>query len=441
MPNPKNPVSFADVAHGIISFDPADEAARLILELIDTAWVQRLRRIRQTGNTLLVYMFAEHSRFGHSVGVAYLANRLMKHLALSEPKQVQEWELAVSAAAILHDIGHVAPGSHLAERVWDKAAKGHGNGKAAHELLSIRVVLEDPEISSILRKYDRSLPEKVARILSSDESLPRWAVQIISGGGWNADRGNWTIVDSAMCAVSYGRYNVFALLDAFRIAGAGELVLQESRLDALTHFFVARDSMYRQVYQHRVLQAVDLLAENIVRRLNDLFKASGNDPVALRKSGVFADDVIVGAMQSADYISALPLPSLFRMTEPWWSYHIERWCECADPVLSDLSRRMRDRKLFKTIRVNESDTPLHDDALKAAEALGLDPRYYVMKMTSADMHREKQEELPRVQLDSGELARMTEVEPLIGKLTERSPNRRVWLAVPKEIKEQLGRRR
>jgi len=429
----QNSISFADVAHGIINFEPSDKTSRLILELIDTAWVQRLRRIRQTGNTFLVYMFAEHSRFGHSLGVAYLANRLMKHLEKSHPAQVSEWELAVGAAALLHDIGHVAPGSHLAERVWRN--KSHDEGKkAAHELLSMRVVKEDPEINEILTRYDPALPERIAKILSADPSVPTWTVQIISGGGWNADRGNWTIVDSAMCAVSYGRYNVFALLDAFELTDEGELVLQENRLDALTHFFVARDSMYRQIYQHRVLQAVDSLTENIIRRLVYLFRAN-----KLSESEVFADAVMLEVLNASDYGKDLQPCKLFKMTEQWWGYHLESWCDSADLILSDLAKRLRDRRLFKTIRL-EDDT-LVERAKEIALELGLDPTYYVVKTEHGDYHRGKSEELPKVRLDSGKLASIDTVEPLIGKLIERGNYRRIWLAVPKEIKARLGKKR
>jgi len=436
---PEESINFADVAHGIITFEGGDPASRLILELLDTPWVQRLRRIRQTGNTLLVYMFAEHSRFGHSLGVAYLAHKLMGHLKKYSPESVKKYELAVSAAALLHDIGHVAPGSHLAERVWSK--QNHHGDKASHELLSNRVILEDPEISGILKSYDPELPGLVSKILSGDSSLPPWTVQIISGGGWNADRGNWTIVDSAMCAVSYGRYNVFALLDAFKLTTNGELVIQESRLDALTHFFVARDSMYRQVYQHRVLQAVDALSENIVRRVIELNNSDLNnsDLNNSNSKAVFVDSVMQEALSSRNYHADLPLESLFKMTEPWWGYHLEQWCDSSDKTLSSLASSLRDRKLFKTIRLEEEDSELEAQARKIATELGYDERYHVIKTSFADTHRSSLEELPQVELDSGKLKPISEVEPLIGELVARSSKRRVWLAMPKEIKDRIGR--
>ena len=307
-------VSFADIAHQHLSFDRNEESARLILELIDTPWVQRLRKIRQTGHTNLVYMFAEHSRFGHSLGVAYLANMLMNQLARFTPEIIAPYKNAVAAAALLHDIGHLAPGSHVAEKVW-------GGTQLKHEDITVKVISEDPIISAILNSYSPTLQNEVISILSNDKSLPPWTVSIISGGGWNADRGNWSIVDSAMCCVSYGKYNVLALLDAFRITDKLELALLESRLDALTHFYVARDSMYRQVYQHRVLQSADILAINVIRRLRELVSTKSDIKIATG----FIDKTMLHAVSSSSLSANLPIKTLFHMTESWWNYHIERW--------------------------------------------------------------------------------------------------------------------
>jgi HD superfamily phosphohydrolase len=441
---PSATTSFADVAHGTLIFNQEEASQQLVLRLIDTRWMQRLRSISQTGNTKLVYMFAEHSRFGHCLGVAYLANSLMEHLRRSAPELVDAYRNAVAAAAILHDVGHVAPGSHLAERIW---APDTGS---RHEHVSIRVIHEDPEISTILTAVNPALPELVCKILAEDESLPPWTHQIISGGGWNADRGNWAIVDSAMCAVSYGRYNVSALIDAFRLSASGELVLHESRLDALTHFFVARDSMYRQIYQHRVLQAVDALTQKLVLRLRDIVdedrrlapdRRASTAAERLQKSGIFADPTMLEAIVSENYAKDLSLESIFRMTESWWRYHVERWCEADDRVLADLSRRYRDRELLKTIRLQElpESERFIDEIQQKARNAGFDPRYYVALVQDADAHRGKTEQAPMVLLDSGQIVPVTSVEPMIAQILDRPRTKRRWLAVPKEIKESMGR--
>ncbi|MBP9838513.1 MAG: HD domain-containing protein [Proteobacteria bacterium] len=435
-------ISFADVAHGTLNFDRNNETESLVLKLIDTKWVQRLRNISQTGNTKLVYMFAEHSRFGHSLGVAYLALLLMKQLKNYHPNDINEYELAVAAAALLHDIGHVSPGSHLAEKVWSNKKK------AKHEHISARIIIEDPEISNILDNTKIGLKETIVKILKEDSSVPAWTKAVISGGGWNADRGNWTIVDSTMCAVTYGRYNISSLIDAFRLSDKKELILHESRLDALTHFFVARDSMYRQIYQHRVLQAADSLTQKIVERIKDLLTINqitapaefNKVKTVLEKYKIESDSILVSLLAAADYSTDLNLDQIFMINEHWWNYHLSNWTNCDDQILSDLSSRLRDRKLFKTIRLNseEDKQNICREAENAAKSLGLDIKYYISVIKDSDTHRGKNETPPLILLDNGKIIPVTDVEPLIAQILALPTLKREWLCVPKEIKTKLG---
>ncbi len=52
----------------------------LVIEVLRTPEIQRLRRIRQLGLAHLVFPGAEHSRLVHSLGAAYLAIRFGRHL-------------------------------------------------------------------------------------------------------------------------------------------------------------------------------------------------------------------------------------------------------------------------------------------------------------------------------------------------------------------------
>ena len=61
------PRSFRDPIHGFIPVSDAE------CELLDTAPFARLRFIRQLALTNMVYHGAEHTRFGHSVGVMHQA--------------------------------------------------------------------------------------------------------------------------------------------------------------------------------------------------------------------------------------------------------------------------------------------------------------------------------------------------------------------------------
>ena len=70
---------FRDPIHNLISFDKNEE--KLIIDLINTKEMQRLRRIKQLGLSFVTYCGTDHSRFSHSLGVAYLAKRVVEALS------------------------------------------------------------------------------------------------------------------------------------------------------------------------------------------------------------------------------------------------------------------------------------------------------------------------------------------------------------------------
>jgi len=419
-------VSFADVVHQYVSFSRDNESHALVLELIDNCWIQRLRDISQTANTRLVYMFSEHSRFGHCVGVSHLACELMDKLAHNYSEDVEKYRIAVSAAALLHDVGHLAPGSHTAQKAW------FPNDPDSHELLSVKIIREDAEIEKILRRYGEDIPETIGRILMEDPSLPPWTWEIISGGGWNVDRGNWCIVDSILAGVSYGKYNIPALTESIVISEDKHLALRENRLDAMMHFAISRHAMYRQIYQHRVLLSADTIGKAIVQRARDLGSALE-----------FADDQMKEALKATNP-EQLTLETIFWMREAWWRYHLSRWSDGVDEVLRDLSRRILNRQLFKTVRIrsNEEREDLNAQAKEAVMTCGYDPIYYLHEVSTIDVHEGDSRQSMLVLLDSGKITPLNESEPLIQSMVRESKaSQKIWLAMPKEAKEKLGRSR
>ena len=100
---------FSDPVHGFVSVPRG-----LVLALVESPEVQRLRRIRQLGVGDLVFPGAEHSRFGHALGAMALMHDALATLAeKGTPISPEEHEAAL-AAALLHDVGH-GPFSHTLE--------------------------------------------------------------------------------------------------------------------------------------------------------------------------------------------------------------------------------------------------------------------------------------------------------------------------------------
>jgi HD superfamily phosphohydrolase len=88
--------------------------------LLDSPPVQRLRRIRQLGLCFLTFPTATHSRFEHTIGVAYQAERMLRAIAARSQAQAEVLFRAlptIRLAALLHDVGHL-PLSHVTERFY-----------------------------------------------------------------------------------------------------------------------------------------------------------------------------------------------------------------------------------------------------------------------------------------------------------------------------------
>jgi len=103
-----------DEIHESIELCPVTKA------LVDTEVYQRLRNIRQLGNAEYIYACANHNRFQHSLGVAFLAEKMCKTIKEEQPElgATDKDVLCVKLAGLLHDIGH-GPFSHTFEAFRD----------------------------------------------------------------------------------------------------------------------------------------------------------------------------------------------------------------------------------------------------------------------------------------------------------------------------------
>jgi hypothetical protein len=424
-----------DPVHGLVAFEDDDEA--LILALLNTREVQRLRRVRQLGLTSLVFLGAEHSRFAHALGAAHVMTRLQERVKAQSAELPVELRLTPErardalAAALLHDLGH-GPYSHLFEEVID--------GARPHEEWTVEVLL-DPgtEVHQALAKFDPDMPARVAALVTGQSDVG-WLSRAVSGT-LDVDRCDYLLRDSHMTGVAYGIYDLDWLLRALTFAelpfggtpSERWVLAIEGRkgLPPIEGFFLARHFMYQQVYHHKATRAAECVVRAIFLRVATLV-AEGRAPSPLPSA---LAEAIAGSDQK--------LSSYLELDDAMLSYCLAEWARHAEPVLADLAQRFRARRLPKTLPLPEdgSEALWTECLLRArdvAHEAGLDPDLHVFLDVAHDLPYEEPLEASNeglwVTLRHRPLVRLGEVSFALEKLRNQSIVR-PRLCFPDEIRQ------
>lgn len=269
-----------DPVHGYISFTTPrpDISEKTEKDLIDTAWMQRLRQIYQLQSARWVYPSAEHSRFQHSLGAMHLAGRFARHLYPSLKAAVPDCpssayiEELLRVAALLHDVGH-GPFGHFFD---DNFLEHFG---LTHEKLGQMIIRT--ELGDIIRAMRRSPtnefmkgeklnPDQIAFLIGKGaqptSKQPRWIqfLQPLLSGIYTVDNLDYVLRDAYMCGVAVGPVDIDRLMHYTFFTEKG-LTLHKSGLSALNMFLNARLYLYTNVYYHRTTRAID-------QHLKELFK-------------------------------------------------------------------------------------------------------------------------------------------------------------------------
>ncbi len=79
-----------------LAFCFADYYEDALLSVVFFPNTQRLRDLKQLGCCSFVFPSATHSRFEHSIGVCYLAGKMLRKIATNQPELVRELLVATS---------------------------------------------------------------------------------------------------------------------------------------------------------------------------------------------------------------------------------------------------------------------------------------------------------------------------------------------------------
>jgi HD superfamily phosphohydrolase len=364
---------FRDPVHNLIAFDdtPGD---RLLLELINTPEMQRLRRIKQLGVTEMVFPGANHSRFAHSLGVLHTARLFLDQFERCEGARLPgEMRTLVLCAALLHDIGH-GPFSHVFElvtNVW-------------HETYTL-AILRDPEtgVHRCLRAFDPAMPERLASFFDEDAAdtseVPEYLKRVVSGQ-LDADRCDYLLRDSHATGTNYGDFDLMWMLAQLRPDPTRKgFYLTRKGLAAAETYLFARYHMYRTVYFHKTSRAAEVMLKLFFRRYQEVRDAQ---PCSLSvEEGL--ERAISGQMCLKSYLD---------IDDHSVTQLLKSAARHSDSTLATLARGLLDRTLFKSVDVSnlvaqQQVTKImrfKEIMFARLKQLDLDPTYHFVEDTASD---------------------------------------------------------
>ena len=269
----KNKIIF-DPLYGFIHLTPLE------WEIIHTPYYQRLRWIKQIGFSFYTFPGAEHSRFGHSIGVMFNAHNILKSIGLAVSdeelfdKEIKTKEKlrhqSIRLAALLHDLGTFCF-SHTTEMAYirfgettnSKNSKGHPDD---HEHLGSWIIKNtdfETGITFTLKKF--GLDPQMISDLVKGVSPDILANQVLHSEV-DCDRMDYLLRDAHYTGLNYGNYDRDYLLHHFctvKTAGHDILAIKHNALHCVEDFLNARFAWYSQVVRSARGAKYDALAEEL----------------------------------------------------------------------------------------------------------------------------------------------------------------------------------
>ena len=330
---------------------------QLIWDLIKTKEFQRLRRIKQLGTLYLAFHTAEHSRFGHSLGVYEIVRRMIDESFVGREAWNNKDRPLALCAALLHDLGH-GPFSHSFEKIFN----------TDHEAFTQEIITGNTEVNEVLSRVSETFPQEVADVINKTHKN-KLVISMISSQ-IDADRMDYLQRDAYFTGVSYGTFDMERILRLMR-PSKDEVLIKESGMHAVENFIMSRYQMYWQIYFHPVSRGGEVLLNNCLKRVKQLYKEDYQFKMYPKEFIPFFE----GTITIDQYVELDEVTVLF---------YLKKWIHEEDEILSDLARRFINRDLFKYIPFDGSIitiTELQDLFIEG----GIDPEYYFVSEAFSDL--------------------------------------------------------
>jgi HD superfamily phosphohydrolase len=327
-----------------------------LLKVVEHYAFQRLRRISQLGLVSYIYPGATHTRFSHSLGVMHLITRAIEIMERKGIKFDNEIKLALKFCALVHDVGH-GPFSHALE--WT--------------ILNIRH--EDITKMIIDRIFRNVIGNEIADIsikILNNEFEKKFVNELISSQ-LDMDRLDYIRRDAFYCGVHYGIIDIWRILQTLTITNDYKLAIEEKGKHAVEGYLVARYLMYWSVYFHKTNLSLQAMLSSIFNRLRDLIE--NNIKIELIRN---LEIVIKKGLSDDEGLNAF-----LSLEDGDMFYLFKIWLNSKDKVLSDLSRRLLNREIFKVYEEELSISQI-ENIKSFLINNGFEPKYYLIEKLAVD---------------------------------------------------------
>lgn len=353
------------------------------MRIIDTIQFQRLRHLHQLGVTFHVYIGATHSRFEHSLGVAFLAEMLATNLQLHHPwLPIRDKDiLCIKIAALCHDLGH-GPFSHLFDGMLMQQFRDKqiiprddaflqswthevGSLMMLDHLLSVNEIdfamygLDvDTDLMFIKELiYGGPLPENDGQLVGRSETWQHCLYEIVNNAnsGLDVDKLDYFVRDAHHTGISPS-VDIQLIIQSARVlvdkddhVGRHRICYPEKLAGTIMQAFRTRFELHQTVYQHKAICAIGYMLCDILVAANDFLLVKGtriSDIPANMDAFQYFDDRILAQIQQSESIELTHARNLLNQiyNKPYY--------ECVGrTAVTSHSERKKEKELLSEILV------------------------------------------------------------------------------------------
>lgn len=257
-----------DPIHGYMDFNP------LCLQIIDTSEFQRLRNIKQLGTCYLVFPGASHNRFEHSLGVAFLARKMMLNLQYRQPELNITDRLInlVEIAGLCHDLGH-GPFSHIFDHQFIKQFPNIINKE--HEQRSGQI------LKFIIQKYQIDIKgEEIDLILqlinptTEKKIYPKFLYNIVSNidNGIDVDKFDYIKRDAYNIGLNFN-FDYDRILKQAKVIN-DTICYPDKVTYELYDLFKIRYQLHLRIYTHPIVRSIEFMIIDTLLLSNNIIEIS-----------------------------------------------------------------------------------------------------------------------------------------------------------------------